>query len=1048
MMSKSLLTVLFALVFSATTYAQDKTISGKVTGSDDGLPLPQVSVLLKGTTTGVPTNIDGEYQLNVPAEGGTLIFRYLGYVTQEVEIGNRTVVNVVLAPETTSLGEVVVVAYGTATKESLTGATSVVGAEDLITRNVTSPVAALEGKVTGVQFTSTNGQPGSTPNIVIRGVGTLNGSTNPLFIVDGVQYEGSLNTINQEDIASFTVLKDAASTSLYGSRAANGVVVITTKSGTKGGIKVNASAQHGLVSRAAPLYQEVSPGQYYEAMWEALKNSKAGKGDPKYATSNIYSSLGYNPFNVPNDKIVGLDGKLNPNAKVIYKSLNWYDVLEQAATRQNFNMNVSGGGKNHKLFFSGSYLNEGGYVIRTSFERLTSRLNAEFDAKDWMKIGGSANLTITDARGPSSAGTGSIVNPFGFAKNIGSIYPVYVNDREGKIVRDQFGKPLFDSGEGFPKYDIGSRPVNQGRHALQELTLNNEGDSDNTYGFRFFTDFKILKGLNLRLNYGRDINEGLEKEYENAIIGDAQPTGRFSERRFRRQVENFNQILTYNKTFGDHSINLTAGHESFDRTYSQVRSVKTIQTVAGVREFDNFSNIVSSTGFSSRKAIEGYFSRVNYNYDSKYFVSASYRRDGSSVFQKDYRWGNFYSVGVSWNVHKEVFMQNISFIDRLKLRASYGEVGNDNLLGSNNLTDYFLSQARFNIRSNAGDPGFILNALGNSSLQWETIVNYDFALEFSILDNFLDGSVEYYRRNSGDLLYNLPLAPSVGINIQPNNIGSMYNAGWEVGLTWHLINTQDFKWDVIIQNSTLENKITSLPDPFINGSKRWAVGKSRYDFFLLRTAGVDPATGDQLFYKYKLDENNESVPVLDANGKHETTNNWKDTERAYTGKSSVPDLLGSVSNSLSYSGFSLNFLITYGIGGWVLDNGYADMMHSGSFGSSLHPDILNAWKKPGDKTSVPRMENNNPNLVRTQSERFLTDASFWALRNVSLGYTFNSRFLNKAGLESLRVSLTAENLYIKSKRKGLDPQFNLAGTPEGNNFNPARIFSLGLNLSF
>ncbi|HSM64468.1 MAG TPA: hypothetical protein VK833_11060, partial [Gillisia sp.] len=257
-----------------------------------------------------------------------------------------------------------------------------------------------------------------------------------------------------------------------------------------------------------------------------------------------------------------------------------------------------------------------------------------------------------------------------------------------------------------------------------------------------------------------------------------------------------------------------------------------------------------------------------------------------------------------------------------------------------------------------------------------------------------------------------------------------------------------FKWNTTFQASTFKNEITFLPDPFVNGSKRWDVGRSRFDFFLLRTAGVDPATGDQLFLMYELDENNNSVPVLDANGVHETTNDWQETERAYTGDSSIPDLLGSVSNRISYKGISLDVLLTYGIGGETLDNGYSAMMHSGDFGRSYHPDILNSWREPGDITDVPRLESGNNNLVRTQSDRFITDASFWSLRNVNLGYSFDNSFAEKIGVDNLSVYVVGENLYLKSKRDGLNPQFNLAGTPAGNDFNPARIFSFGLNVAF
>tara|TARA_R100000306_G_scaffold62441_1_gene70191 strand:- start:5403 stop:8585 length:3183 start_codon:yes stop_codon:yes gene_type:complete len=1042
MNEQKLLTVFLVLLLGVQfSFAQQKTVQGTVVTADDGLPLPGASVVVAGTSRGTQTDFDGKFSISVSSDE-TLTVSYVGFKTINRVVGDASQITFSLEADSESLDEVIVTAYGTSTKEAFTGSANVVGQAELQQRNVTSPIAAIEGNATGVQFTSAAG-PGASPNIVIRGVGTLNGDTDPLYIVDGIQYEGSLNTINQEDIESLTILKDAASTSLYGSRAANGVVIITTKRGKKGGLRVSASAQSGFVTNSIGQYDQISPGQYYESMWEAFKNSSAGGGDPQFASDNIYNQLGYNPFNVPNDQIVDTNGQLNPNAQVIYKSLDWFEELQQTGYRTNYNVNVSGGGDDHTVFFSASYLDEESYVVTSGFDRLTARLNADFDVSDNIKIGGSANITLSEARGPSSAGSGSIVNPFSFARGIGSVYPVYVNDLNGDIVLDDFGNPVFDNGEGYADFNIGSRPVNQGRHALQELLLNNESDRDNTYGFRFYGEWEIFDGLSFKLNYGRDINELFEREYENAIIGDAQPDGRLSEDRARREIENFNQILTYQKSFGDHNVDITAGHESYDRSISDLNGLATVQAANGIYEFANFSNIVDLGGATFDKGIEGYFLRTNYNFKNKYYLSASARRDGSSVFQTDSRWGTFYSVGGSWRIDQENFMQDVSFINKLKVRASYGEVGNDDLF------DSYLSQARFSITSNAGAPALLFTDIGNTALQWETIENFDVALEFGLFNNFIDGSIEYYKKNSSDLLYNLPIAPSNGLNQVPVNLGDMYNSGFEFALTGHLVNSNDFRWDLTLQASTFKNEITSLPDPFINGSKRWAEGRSRFDFFLLRTAGVDPETGDQLFLLYEQNEDGESVPVIDeATGEIATTNDWEETERAYTGDSSIPDLLGSISNSLSYKGFNLNFLVTYGIGGKVLDNGYSSMMHSGTYGRSLHPDILNAWREPGDITSVPRLENGNVDLVRTQSERFLTDASFWALRNVSFSYNFGDNVINTLGLDALRVSITGENLYLKSKRKGLDPQYNLAGTPSANDFSPSRIVSLGLNLSF
>jgi TonB-linked SusC/RagA family outer membrane protein len=1018
--------------------AQDRTVTGKVTSADDGSTLPGVNVVVKGSTNGTVTDVDGKFSIQLN-QNEILVFSFIGFVTQEVEVGQKTTINVSLLGDVTELSEVIVTAYGTTTKEAFTGSAGVVGSSQLLTRNLTSPIAALEGNVTGVQFTTPKG-PGDSPSIVIRGVGTLNGATDPLYIVDGVQYNAPLNTLNQEDIESFTVLKDAASTALYGSRAANGVVMITTKKGKKGGIKVSASAQVGSVNRGIPAFDQVTPGQYYEGMWEALRNTSAAGGNPNFATQNIYNQLGYNPFNVPNDQIVGTDGRLNPNAEVIYQSLDWFDQMQQTGVRKNYNANISGGGEDHSIFFSASYLDDESFVITSGFKRLTSRLNAEFRVNDRLKFGGSTNIALTEINGPTSGGTGSIVNPFGFSQGMGSIYPVFVNDLNGNIVRDAAGNPVWDNGEGFSAFNIGTRPRNVGRHAIQELTLNKDLSQDNTYGLRLFGDVKIIDGLNFRMNYGSDFIDYFDSSYENPVIGDAQPIGRLNQERRRVNTETFNQILTYTKTFGSHGIDLTAGHESFEITDSEMSGLKTTQTASGIYEFANFSTPISIDGFIFDRALEGYFLRANYDYNGKYFLSASVRRDGSSSFNSETRWGNFYSVGAAWRLDQEAFISSKDWINKLKLRASFGQVGNDNL-GNR---EWYLSQPLFAITSNANQPAILLSSLGNAALKWETSESYDVALEFGLFKNFLEGSVEYYRRNSKELLFSVPIAPSNGINELVDNVADMFNSGFELGVTAHMLRKGALQWDMTVLGTTLKNQITSLPTPFIDGSKRWTEGRSRFDFFLYETAGVDPQTGDQLYYQYDAD----AMPVLDAGGNHLTTNDWSTTQRGYVEASAVPDFLGSVSNTLRYKGFDFNLLITYGIGGEVLDNGYSAMMHAGAYGASWHPDILKAWKQPGDITDVPRLQNGNQTLVQTQSSRFITDASFWAIRNANLGYNFNSAMLNKLGLSSLRVSVTGENLFLKSKRVGLDPQFNLAGTGSGNDFVPGRILSLGLNLSF
>lgn len=1053
------LTMLVLSILTSSAFAQNRTIRGTVTDAETQEPLPGITILLQGTAKGVATDTDGEFELTLTQtefENGTLLISAVGYVTQEVPIQGRQQFNIQLVPDVALLDDIVVVAYGTTTREALTGAAETVSSSDLELRTVTSPISVLEGAVTGIQTLSASGQPGSSPSIIIRGVGTLNGSSSPLYVVDGVQYEGGLSSLNQDDIESITVLKDAASTSLYGSRAANGVVLITTKKGRGAGgseksINVNYNGLYGVVSRGIPRYDAVSPGEYYELMWEAYKNALIDQGtDPgdavTQASAEIFDRLGYNPFNVAKDQIVGTDGKLNPNAEVIFEGLDWYDVMERTGSRQSHSLSISASGDNHNIFFSGSNLEETGYVIESDYERLTGRLGGTFFPTDWLTLGGTINLASSTSNGLNGAGSSSLVNPFGFAKTVAPIYPVYIVDpATGEIITDAEGNPLYDRGEGYPEYGIQSRPYNLGRHAIEEAILNSEVFKTNSYGFRYNAEVEIpqIKGLSVALNYGQDIQDYINKSYENNEVGDGAPTGRYGEVRFRRTVENFNQLVNYVNDFNDHSVEVTLGHESFDRGYSQNSGLANTQTATGIYEYDNFSVITSLAGYSSAKTLEGYFARVNYNFQHKYYLTGSIRRDGSSVFTNN-KWGTFYSIGGSWRISQEDFMQDIEAIDNLKLRASYGEVGNDDL------NNFYISQGLYAILPNAGEPGVYWSTTGNADLKWETIESWDVALEFEAFDR-ISGSIEFYRKNSSDLLYNVPIPLSEGQSEAPDNIGDMYNQGLEISLKGDIVRQTDFTWNLGIQASTLKNEITYIPDPFITGSKRWDEGHSRYDFYLYHYAGVDPDNGDALFYMYEPDPENPdgaSIPVLNADGSHATTNDYQEAGRGYVGASSVPDIIGSIRNDFKYKNFDLSVLLAYQLGGDILDYGYADMMHEGQYGYSLHKDALDAWRAPGDITDVPRMENGNTDLSPSLSSRWLTDASYLSLRNVTLAYTLDKRLAQDLGVEKLRVFVSGENLFLATKRKGLNPQYNLSGTPGGNDYDPSRVVSMGVNISF
>ncbi|MDY7394407.1 TonB-dependent receptor [Aureibaculum sp. 2210JD6-5] len=1041
------LTLLLALVVQL-TFAQEKTVTGTV--SDDTGPLPGVSIIIKGTVTGTDTDFDGNYSIEAKT-GDILVFSFVGMATQEVAVGSSSTINIIMQSDNL-LDEVIVVAYGTTTKEAFTGSAEVVSSEDLELRSLTSPIAAIEGNVTGVQFLSASGQPGSSPGIVIRGVGTLNGSTSPLIIVDGIDFQGGLNTINQDDIESLTVLKDAASTSLYGSRAANGVIIITTKKGKKGSrVSVNATSQYGLITKGIDEYDATSPAEYYELMWQAYKNSPGPQAtaDPAAeASATLFNRLGRNPFNVPNDQIVGVDGNINPNASVIAEDLDWYNALERTGSRQSNSLSVSGGGENSNIFFSVSDLKEKGYVIESDYKRTTGRLNADFTPTKWLSLGGSVNFATEKTTGPPSRGSFA-ANVFGFAKDMGSIYsPFLLDPATNQIIRNEEGNARWDRGEGISELGIQSRPTLIGRNALEEAILNNELTKRNNFGYRFNADFTLTEGLKVSVIYGQDIQNSLNQSYENPIVGDGQPNGRLDQTSFTRTVENFNQIITYNKSFGNHNLDVTLGHESFNRVFQRQRTFKETETATGIYELDNFSVILSADGSRTDYKLEGYFARLNYNFDNKYYLSGSVRRDGSSVFTNN-KWGTFYSVGGSWRISQENFMKNVSFVNNLKLRGSYGQVGNDNLLNDDLTRNYYISQPLYGILPNAGTPGLFWSSTGNADLRWENSESWDVALEFGLFNNRLSGSFEFYKKVSSDLLYNVPIAASEGQIEAPNNIGDMFNQGFELGLNARIVETDNFSWDLGLQASTLKNEITALPDPFVTGSKRWDVGRSRYDFFIYDFAGVDPSNGDALYYMYEEDDDgNVGIPILNDNGTHAVTNDWQEAGKGYIDTNTVPDVIGSITNSFSYKNLDLSFLFTYQIGGKILDYGYADMMHEGTYGASLHPDALNAWKQPGDITNVPRLQNGDQNLSARLSSRWLTDSDFLALRNVNLAYNLSNQVVEKIGADKLRIFISGENLFLLAKRTGLDPQYNLAGTPAGNDYNPNRVISVGVNVSF
>ncbi|MBJ6117289.1 TonB-dependent receptor [Pontibacter sp. BT310] len=1038
--------------------AQTKTVTGKVSDQQNGLGLPGVSVIVKGTSVGTATTADGTYTLNVPADGTTLIFRFIGYVPVERAIGNQGSINVTMAVDSKQLDEVIVVAYGTAEKGTFTGSASQIKTEDLAKRPVTNVVSALTGVAPGIQTTSGGGQPGDGPAIRIRGIGSANSSNTPLYVVDGVPYSGGISNINPDDIASLTILKDAAATTLYGSRASNGVIMITTKTGNKNKSQINLKVVQGVSSRGLEEYERVNAYEYYPLLWESYRNSLvyAAKNPETMDAANIKATdkikglLGYNPFNVADNAIVGIDGKINPNAQMIYgaENMDWEKALMRDSRRSDYSMNVNGGTEKSDYYISLGYTNDKGYLIKSDFERYTARLNVNTQAKEWFKTGINFAGTYSTSNQANDASSTGYVNPFYFSRMMGPIYPVYALDpTTGKPILDEKGNKIYDLGN-MTQLGLSNRPSNgsPGRHVVAETEWNSNDFVRNMISARTFGEIKFLQNFKFTTNLSLDLTNYSGSTYQNKIVGDGAPAGRSSQTKTTTTSYTVNQLLNYNKTFADvHSVDMLLGHENYALDYNYLYGFRQGQVLDGNTELGNFTTTNSLTSSTDRHRIESYFSRINYSFDERYTLSASYRRDGSSKFSPDYRWGDFWSIGAGWRLDNETFLNLPSWVDMLKIRGSYGEIGNDGILDANGNSNYYPYMGLYSVGpsfNNASEPGFLLQTVPSPELVWEASRSFDFGFDFGLFQR-VSGSVEYFHRISDNLLFEVPLPLSSGLLSKSENNGTMYNKGVELELNGDVVKTKDFTWDVNFNWTTFKNEFTKLPsEEQISGSKKWMVGKSIYDYWLREYMGVDPATGEAIYRANIFDETNSKVL---ANG-DTVTNNINNARYHYTG-SAIPDFSGGIRNTFTYKNLSLSVLMTYQVGGKVYDSNYASLMSPGSYGQALHKDMLNRWQNPGDITDVPRMDAGRlTDFSSGTSDRWLIDGSHLNIRSVDLTYTVPSAIASKLQLQGARVFLSGENLAMFAKRKGLNPSQSFSGVTS-NSYSPSRIISAGLNVT-
>ncbi|SJZ77262.1 SusC/RagA family TonB-linked outer membrane protein [Porphyromonas cangingivalis] len=1082
------ITLLFAfLVMSmGMALAQSQVeVSGTVISAEDNQPIIGATVRGKTSKKGDRTNIDGKFKFTVPANEKIIIISFVGMKTREVAVGKN--LKIVLQPDATSLDEVVAIAYGTAKKQSLVGAQSNVSAKQLERRPVSNVTNALAAAAPGVQVTTSSGQPGSGAKIMIRGFGSMKEeSSAPLFVVDGAIYNGNISDLPASDIQSLSILKDASSTALYGSSAGNGVVLITTKSGsraTKGKPNFTFTTSVGGSRRGEDRYEIVNAMQHYPLRWQQWFNQykyeeKRSDEEAAYKANNdVYTDLVYNPYKgissyvaydeaqkkwiKTNDaNIAGAsplfvmpDGTLNPEVTGLLwgDDTDWEKELFRTGLRQEYTLSGGLNTEKMKSFMSLSYLGEDGYKKFTHLNRLSARINVSYDVNNWFTVGTNTSVVHTDTESPKTL-RGAASNPFSFMNFVAPIYPIHQHDENGAYILD---------GNGNKKEDYSSfRPYSKNFNPVLEQKLDKRYGSRDAITNRTFAELKLYDGLKFRTNLGYDISRYTSKQRYNNVMGD-QPQGMLTIENERQSTITLNQLLEYDKTFDKHHINILAGHESYQYLVQALTGRKDQMYLLGMDEMSNLSNMNDITSYTDNYRKEGYFSRISYDYGNLYNASFSFRRDGTSRFAPQSRWGNFWSVGAGWQLSNHEFMSGTrSWLDYFKLRASIGQTGND-AVGT-----YYAYQTLFSLGSNNNkDLGLRVSNLGNLDLRWEKQTAFDLAFEFGLF-NRLTGTIELFNKESDDLLFSFSLPISTGVGSIDKNLGKVRNYGLEMDFRLQLLNAKDFSWDLKFNGTVLKNVIVRLPeenrkDGIEKDFHKYMENVSRYEFYLNEYIGVDPIDGKAIYridaekYPEQANPDNKAFVGMEKEGERATwTKDGRFVKKHFCGNS-IPAIYGGIGTEATYKGLEFAILFSYQLGGKAYDRSYQSLMgRSLQNGNAAHIDMLNAWKTPGDKdqmpskSDIPRLDASSTVYDNLSSDRFLISASALMLRNVSLSYNLPEAWVKPLSVSSARVGIVGENLFMLSHRKGLNPMTGFGGVSETSAFGYAKTITANLTINF
>ena len=1015
-MSKALL-VLFASFFSLqVALAQEKTISGRVTSADDGSGLPGVNVVVKGTTIGTVTDVDGQFHIAVPGGSDVLIISFIGLQTQEVAIDNRTTIDVKMISDIQQLNEVVVVGYGTQIKQDLTGNIASVKGEDVKNLPVPNFTQALQGRAAGVFVESNSGRVGEGIKVRIRGAVSLSGSNEPLYVVDGIPINTStlnngqtgtpqnngagLSSINFNDIESFEILKDAAAAAIYGSRAANGVVLITTKRGKAGKTSISANISYGF-NQPTKVHRGFLNAQQYVDYYKQGAINGATYDYNRNGNPGGYASLQDNI----DDYTAIMAGRLTRYSGYSdWKTLQTDTDWEKQAYQKNplvkmLNLSASGGTEKTKYYMSGEASKQDGILLKNNFERLSTRMNLDQQVSKSVKIG----LNMSIAR--SVTGRTTSDNDFGTPMQIVALAPI-------TPVRDLNGQ-LYDR----PTTTYYNPLLNAENGRYKATTFRNIGG---LYG-----QWDIADGLRFRSEVGYDVLTENDDQFFGSHTQNSATHGYGQSDWLRTFNYNTNNFLTYNKMVGRLSIDATAGM-SFQKAVTD-------QTEVYGQEFpsDDLQTLASAGkitgGFSSQTSYTflSYFARVNLKFADKFLLSASGRIDGSSRFGSDNRYGFFPSISGGWIISEEGFLKGQSTVSFLKLRASTGKVGNAEI--GSNLYQGLYSPGKYN-----GSSTLYPSQLGNPKLGWETTQQVDVGIDFGFFNNRVTGEIDYYTKHTTGLLYNQPVPSQSGFSSLLGNVGKMENHGYEIVINTVNISKANFKWSTSFNLSSNQNKVTKLDGEVtqvLGNDGRYLnsliVGQPLGVFYGPKYAGVDPNNGDALFYK--------------ANG--EKTNVYNDAGNFYLGNPN-PKFYGGITNTFSAFGVDLSVLLQGVQGNKIMNGAGGFMSANGDWFDNQTLDQLNAWQKPGDITNVPQNRWNwsgsIPNGV-SASSRYIYDGSYLRVKTVTLGYNFPAAVLSRMKLTQLRLYVTGQNLFTFTNYPGWDPEVN-ADYRTGNNQNQGSDF--------